>query len=398
MFGENFMSHEIPEIPMKNLTLSPMKNLTLGFCLVCPMVFGQLVVSNKFVSSSGTQMAITDDLKITNDEADFSNLTLSLSGTSQDLTVGRSSSTIALGGLIVGTSAGGNGGTKNLIGGTWEVNGEIVFNDGIVVPQTSSGGKLVHTIANGTTASVIVNNPDSYFNGTFYSKGKGIRFFPIGNSSSGSYYPAQINNVVQDVEIGMRVVNSNAGLTHGSEILSIFEEQYWEVLDPSNSLTDAFISLSTLGAGNYIDPNIGTAIIGGPAVNGAAVSLEGAPIGDFIVGGLKFKTTERVFTLAKVGNDQVAVKIRNVITPLPDNANDYLEIENIHLFPDNKVTMLDRWGVKVKEWSAFANVDGVPDPKYDLSKVPTGNYIVIVEYKDGSKQKQLSQMVTLINQ
>lgn len=376
-----------------------MKTLTLGFCLICPVVFGQMVVSNKMVSASGTKMAITDDLTVSTDEADLSKLILSLSGTSQVLTIARSSSTVALGGLIVGTSEGGNGGQKDLRGGTWEVNGDIVFNDGIVVPQTSSSGKLVHTIATGTTSSVTVNNPDSYFNGTFYSKGKGIRFFPIGNSNSGSYFPAQLSSVEQgDVEIGMRAVNSNSGLTHGSEILSIFEDQYWEVIDPSNTLTDAFISLSTLGAGNYMNPNIATVVIGGPQTGQPAVSLQGAPSGDFIVGGKKFKTTERIFTLAQVGNDQVVVKIRNVITPFRDNANDFLEIENIHLFPTNKVTMLDRWGVMVKEWSDFANVDGNVNPVYDLSKVPTGNYIVIVEYKDGSAQKQLSQMVTIINQ
>ena len=379
-----------------------MKNLFIGIGLIASqLAISQVVVSSgseptKVAASNGTNMAITDDLTVQSDDADFSKIILTLAGVSQDLRMSRGNSVLTLGGLIIGDVAGGNGGIKAFFDGSWEVDGNLVFNDGVVVPQ-GSNGKLVHTQGTGTTASILVNNPDSYVNGIFYSRGEGTRFFPVGNGSG--YYPAQLSNVTQGgVEVGLQVVNSNSGLTTGSDILPIFTEQYWELIDPSQSFAGSFVSLSTLGAGSYISPSIATVVVGGLSTGQPAVNLDGAQSGDFIVGGKKITVNERIFTLAQVLNDQVVVKIRNVVTPFRDGANDFLEIENIHLFEDNKVTMLDRWGVPVKEWAGFKNVTDTVDPDYDLTKVATGNYIVILEYKDGTARKQLSQMVTLINQ
>jgi hypothetical protein len=196
----------------------------------------------------------------------------------------------------------------------------------------------------------------------------------------------------------MQVINQDAALTHGTDITEIFTGQYWELIDLTNSLAGPLVSLSTLGAGSFITDTEGTVIVGASARPGAAVGFGGALSGDFISGTSAITSTERIFTLGKVSSDFVQVRIHNVITPQVDNANDYLEIENIHLFPDNKVTLLDRWGVKVKEWVGYENVSGTPSPSYDLSKVATGNYICILEYTDGSSKKKEAQMITIINQ
>lgn len=384
---------------MKTRTLSPMKNLLAGLGLiVAPLLHGQMAMSSdaKIIGSAGTVMAFSNNLNVSSDAADFSNITVVLAGASQDLRMSRSNGVVTLGGLIVGDAAGGNGGTKNFYDGAWEINGDLEFNDGLVIPQTGSNGKLVHTLSNGLAGSILVNNPDSYVRGSFYSRGSGTRFFPIGNSSG--YFPSQLGGVTQGgVEVGMSVVNTSAGFTTGTDIPDIFSGQHWVLEDASNSFTDAFISLSTLGAGSYIDPNTGTIVVGGTS-GASRVSLDGTLSGDFVSSGTKFSVAERIFTIGKVSRDQVSVRIRNVITPFRDNANDFLEIENIQLFPDNKVRILDRWGVQVKEWSGFTNFDGNENPDMDLSGLATGNYIVILEYKDTSSLKKLSQMVTLINQ
>jgi hypothetical protein len=386
--------------------LSPMKSwLTLFSLLLCIELTwaqsapGSILVNTgtSLATSNSTQIAFTGNLTVNSDAADLSKTILTLAGANQDLRMTRGSSLVVLGGIVIGPTGGGTAGNKNLFGGSWEIAGTLIFNDGIVVPQTGSNGKLVHSISPGTTSSITVNNPDSYFNGTFFSKGTGTRFFPIGNGSG--YFPAQLSGVTQgDLEVGMAVRNSDAGLTHGSEILSTFLNQYWELIDPGNSFAEAFVSVSTLGAGNYIDPNIGTVLFAGATTNSAGTSLDGSISSDFITAGKPITTNDRIFTLAQVSNEQLVVKIRNVITPLGSKANDYLFIENIDYFPDNKVILLDRWGVQLREWTGYINADENPGPMHDLSKVATGNYIVILEYKDGSSIKKLSQMVTIINQ
>jgi len=379
--------------------------LWIGFMSLM-MGFSSFSQSTSIVVGTGTDMATTGSTQISfdghfvnnSDKADFSKATFILTGAGQDLTNGRMGTSVTLGGLVVGVNGSASGGTKNIRGGVWEIAGSLVFNDGLVVPQTSSNGKIVHTLSSALPGDITVNNLASYVNGIFYSKGTGTRLFPIGNNSG--YFPAQLSGGGSqgDLEIGMQVFNSNAALTHGSEILDVFIGQYWELLDPSQSMAGPLVSLSSLGANSFIDPSIGTVVMGAPAKSSSAISLGGAPLGDFISGSTPIQTTDRVFTLGKISSEQVKVKIHNVITPFLDNANDFLEIENIHLFPNNKVTLLDRWGGKVKEWSGYTNVTGTPDASYDLSKMATGNYICVLEYSDGSARKKLSQMVTIINQ
>ena len=373
-------------------------NVRLAFIffllLVATNAKAQFVVSSgtDLATSTKTQIGFNNNLIINSNTASLANVTLILTGSDQTLTNGRTGSAIELGGLIVD-----GGGTKNLSGGTWEVNGNMAFIDGIVVPQTGSNGKIVHTSTTAAIGDIEVSiTNQSYVNGIFYSKGTGARLFPIGNSG---YFPALLTNVTQgDVEVGMQVANQNASLTFGSDILSVFTGQYWQLIDPSNTLVGSKVSLSSLGAGSYIDPNIGTVIIAASDKGTEGVSLGGSPSNDFIIGATVIKVTDRIFTLGKISSELVKVSVHNLITPLNDNANDYLFIENLDIFSDNTVMLLDRWGTLVREWKNYSNAAASSNAAYDLSKIATGNYICIVEYKDGTKTKKLSQMVTIINQ
>ncbi|MEM7107415.1 MAG: gliding motility-associated C-terminal domain-containing protein, partial [Bacteroidota bacterium] len=70
------------------------------------------------------------------------------------------------------------------------------------------------------------------------------------------------------------------------------------------------------------------------------------------------------------------VSIKNAVTPNGDGQNDFLTIEGILDYPDNKVTFFDRWGVEVARFDGYTN-------DWDLiiggDYVPAGNYICVVE-------------------
>jgi hypothetical protein len=80
--------------------------------------------------------------------------------------------------------------------------------------------------------------------------------------------------------------------------------------------------------------------------------------------------------------------------------NDELYIENIGKFSFNKVTLLDRWGVMVKEWKNFTNFNDPVNPNqngFNFTKLSAGNYICIVEYgSEGKMNKKKSQMITVL--
>ncbi|MHC5202949.1 T9SS type B sorting domain-containing protein, partial [Myroides sp. LJL119] len=62
------------------------------------------------------------------------------------------------------------------------------------------------------------------------------------------------------------------------------------------------------------------------------------------------------FTLATVKTDIILdgdVVIYNLVTPNGDGKNDYFEIENLYKFPENRVEIFNRWGVKVFETDGY---------------------------------------------
>ncbi|MEO0552012.1 MAG: gliding motility-associated C-terminal domain-containing protein [Bacteroidota bacterium] len=70
------------------------------------------------------------------------------------------------------------------------------------------------------------------------------------------------------------------------------------------------------------------------------------------------------------------ISIKNAVTPNGDGQNDFLMIEGILDYPGNTVTLFDRWGVEVAQFSGYTNDwDLIINGDY----IPAGNYICVVE-------------------
>ena len=106
-----------------------------------------------------------------------------------------------------------------------------------------------------------------------------------------------------------------------------------------------------------------------------------------------------IFTLATVKVDHVnpgQVVIYDGVTPNGDGLNDYFIIDNIWLYPNNKVTIFNRWGrevFKTENYDSNGNVfNGYAQGKGVVNsseKLPSGTYYYIVEYlytNDGTDQ------------
>ena len=106
-----------------------------------------------------------------------------------------------------------------------------------------------------------------------------------------------------------------------------------------------------------------------------------------------------VFTLGKVKEPLLNpgdVVIYNGVTPDGDGKNDYFIIDNINYFPNNNVSIFNRWGRKVYETHSYdskGNVfKGVAEGVDVVGKgeqLPTGTYYYVVEYlydRDGESQ------------
>ncbi|MGS4344354.1 gliding motility-associated C-terminal domain-containing protein [Myroides odoratus] len=101
------------------------------------------------------------------------------------------------------------------------------------------------------------------------------------------------------------------------------------------------------------------------------------------------------FTLGKVKGRETLpddVIVYNLVTTNGDDKNDFFFIENIDKFPNNKLEIYNRWGVKIFEASGYDNVNHVFDGRSSKGaglrsgKLPTGTYYYILKYmyeKDG---------------
>ena len=95
-----------------------------------------------------------------------------------------------------------------------------------------------------------------------------------------------------------------------------------------------------------------------------------------------------VFTLARVkSNVEDDVEIFDAISPNDDAKNDYFYIKNITKYPDNRVQIFNRWGIKVFDttnYDANGNVfRGFSDGRATISPdnlLPNGTYFYIVQY------------------
>ncbi|WP_413513342.1 gliding motility-associated C-terminal domain-containing protein [Myroides odoratus] len=117
------------------------------------------------------------------------------------------------------------------------------------------------------------------------------------------------------------------------------------------------------------------------------------------------------FTLATVKTDFILegdVVIYNLVTPDGDGKNDYFIIDNIRKYPNNRVEIYNRWGVKVYETTNYdplgdgsTNVfTGYSEGKVTIDKkkkLPSGTYYYVVtyEYKDANGSRMIKKAANL---
>jgi hypothetical protein len=266
------------------------------------------------------------------------------------------------------------GGTKT-VNGFWSVNETLSLTNGIV--QVSPSAKLTY---NG--AAPLQGNESAYVTGPFYYSGSGRLFFPIGTVTR--YAPAIIENASSG-EYGIRVIASDPLFALPDNIESYYQGHYWE-MDPAPNAT---MSFSLSGMESFLEGNA-PVVLEAPAPGGIASSLSGTTANTFVTSSQPVSQP-----IAGIGaTPEFRLTIHDMITPYTqDDVNDKLYIRNIELTTSNKVRLLDRYGVVVREWTNYTN-----DNEVDFQQFSPGNYICVVEYTTpgGSTKQSAKGMVTIL--
>ena len=275
--------------------------------------------------------------------------------------------------IIVKTLHIDEGGIKTF-SGNWEIVGSLSLVNGII--KTDNAGKLLYS---GTEA--IEGNDNSFIDGFLFRKGSGQLTYPIGLGNV--YAPATIESA-PDGEYGIRVFKPGADLTLPPNVVGSFSEHQWEI----NGAVNAPVSLSLNNIGNFLEDGV-PVVLQASAAGGTAESLSGSANSSFVTSASN--VTQSIVAIGK--EVEFSLVIHDIITPYRTEFNDRLVIENIEKVSDNKVTLLDRWGVLAVQWYNYTN-----ETEYDFTKLPPGNYVCIVEYTYPGESRRVTAkgMITIL--
>lgn len=354
----------------------------------------QIVISagTDVVSATGTTLVTTSTINNQSLKTDFSKLKLVLAatGTTAQGLVNGTAKALPVSGITLDTDA------TFAVAGEWLVLDDLTFTKGKLASEKfrTIPAKLGYK---GTKA--LVGSDFSYINGRIFILSAGDHTFPIGNATG--YYPAalKINDADAAEGVGMEVINSFNGFSPVTgSIKEIFTDHFWELTAGTTGTMTGLnpISLSSNGTSTFFTGD-GDAIILESNSTGVQSNLGGSVNNTFYSSTSPITAKATTFGLAK--SDKITVIVHKLITPGNDEKNDVLVIEGLDSFPDNEVTLLDRWGVPFKVWKGFKNYTQPATSEQsdvDFNKLGIGNYICVVKYTENGQEKSIKQMITVL--
>ena len=260
----------------------------------------------------------------------------------------------------------------------------------------------------------------SYVDGRVIKQGNTFFEYPIGNQNY--YRPAFVSGTkkIKESVSAKYIYKDHNFFNEHTSISGIIDklntEEYWFVKDES-TLSDSFLlGLSwdsrTTPKELLRDPENELHIVRWD--ENAKIWVDEGGIADLSAKTITTPTKVSgygFFTLATVKKDWLnegGVVIYNLVTPNGDGKNDYFLIENINKYPNNRVEIFNRWGIKVFETSSYdSNGDGSFNVFNGYSngrvtvdkgkKLPSGTYYYVVtyEYKDSSGSRLVKKAANL---
>jgi gliding motility-associated-like protein len=239
-------------------------------------------------------------------------------------------------------------------------------------------------------ATVIGGSDQSHVMGTVEVKGAGDLLFPIGNGTT--YLPVEITNVTDPNAVTILTLHdlaSGQAISGDKELTKISSKRYWELVFGTGSLNQSKIILPLSNEEGLTDNPDMLVIAGSSNATDAYVSLGQSNVtGNLTSGSLtsELAPTTKYYTLAAISGEH-PIEIFNGVSVGDDGKNDFFKIYNIEFFPNNRVTIFNRWGDRVFEMGGYDNDQksfrGESNSKGN-DKLPAGTFFYSIELGDGS--------------
>lgn len=278
--------------------------------------------------------------------------------------------------------------------GKMNVDHSAVFLKGIVETE-KFGGRIFFT----EDANYIVSpSHESFINGRVFKIGNTEFSFPIGNIDSYRKLKISAPDELTDVFSAQYFkLDSNAFYPHKKAegvIEFIDKNEYWTLQQERG---DAKVMITLTWEDGITSPQILSGdyeqihIVRWDAKKGFWID-EGGVV-DISNKSVRTITTLKeygTFTLARVKKNAVLpgnIKVYNGFTPNGDGVNDFLRIEGLDAYSNNRLEIFNRWGVLVYETEGYNSTTntfkGVSEGRITIGKgekLPTGTYFYVLNY------------------
>lgn len=287
-----------------------------------------------------------------------------------------------------------------------EIGNNAAFKNGIIDAETFNGKMIFDQNAFHSDASNL-----SFVDGKVENIGNLDFEFPIGDDVyfRPSYHDksADANNIYTTQYSFKNAGNLYPYTSKEESIISIDEAEYWNVTQDKGTekiVLSLTLDNNTTPAIFFTEnPKTQLAIVRWDQTSSKWINEHGETT-DLVTGATysKLVTTQvsayGVFTIAIVNKTDVIptdVIVYNAVSPNGDGINDSFHIKGIDNYPDNKVEIYNRWGVKVYDADSYNESDvmfkGYSDGRGTVKRgegLPAGTYFYILKYKKGTEMIQ----------
>ena len=278
-----------------------------------------------------------------------------------------------------------SGGGQKIFNADIQITDELILQDGLLV-----SGNLAKIILL-ESAVVTGGSGTAYVQGPFYNTGLGQKIFPVGINAH--YLPLVLTDVTgTSPVVGVEVVEPNTNVTFNKSLTGISSLRYWKLTVGSGTFSGSPVVLplldETLSAASE---NI--VVAQAASLNDPFESLGQSDFSGTVQAGAVTSEASVTQVLLTVGettnNNSKALTIYNVVTPNNDGIHDFLKIINIEYYPDNVVTVVNRWGDKIFEMRGYDNVSHVFAGEGNTGGVKSltdGTYYYVIDKGNGDKK------------
>lgn len=270
-----------------------------------------------------------------------------------------------------------SGGNRKIILSDLTVEREMYFDDGIV--EAAGSSKIVFS----PKAGIFGASDRSHVHGVVYQQGSGHKLFPIGNGLM--YLPVELPEVSDpSAVIGVQAFEfENLSLSKGSALESISTRRYWHISVQSGLLPQSPIILP-LGDESWSAETEKVVVVEARSPDEAFTSIGRSLFaGENENGRIRseFNISAPFVSLAREAVESDLI-VHNAVSSNPDGLNDYVRIQSIENYPENKFTVFNRWGDKVFEIENYNNDQNVFRGWSNFnghSELVSGSYFYVLE-------------------